>query len=103
MSAMSLRLSESLHRAAKNLARREGISVNQLVATALAEKLAALMTVEYLERAKHGSRDRFLAAMAGVPEVEPDECDRLPAGLEKKQSSPAGKKPPRATAGRKGK
>jgi len=81
MSAMSLRLPESLHQAAKELAKREGISVNQLVATALAEKLAALMTVEYLERAKRGSRQKFLAAMARVPDVEPDVWDRLPAGM----------------------
>ena len=66
MSAMSLRLPNSLHEAAKELAEREGISVNQLVATALAEKLSALMTVEYLQaRAKRGTREKFLAA--GVP------------------------------------
>lgn len=81
MSAMSLRLPESLHQAAKDLAEREGISVNQLVATALAEKLAALMTVEYLERAKRGDRSKFLAAMARVPDLEPEVRDYLPAGM----------------------
>jgi hypothetical protein len=82
MSAMSLRLPNSLHEAAKELAEREGISVNQLVATALAEKLSALMTVEYLEaRAKRGSRKKFLAAMAKVPDVAPEPWDRLPAGM----------------------
>ena len=82
MSAMSLRLPNSLHKAAKELAEREGISVNQLVATALAEKLSALMTVEYLEaHARRGSREKFLAAMAKVPDVEPSRWDRLPAGM----------------------
>lgn len=82
MSAMSLRLPNSLHEAAKELAEREGISVNQLVTTALAEKLSALMTVEYLEaRAKRGSREKFLAAMAKVPDVEPARWDRLPRGM----------------------
>jgi len=82
MSAMSLRLPNSLHEAAKELAEREGISVNQLVATALAEKLSALMTVEYLEaRAKRGSREKFLAAMAKVPDVDPEPWDRLPVGM----------------------
>ncbi len=42
MSAMSIRLPDSLHRNARAYAAREGVSVNQLVATALAEKLAAL-------------------------------------------------------------
>ncbi len=82
MSAMSLRLPNSLHEAAKELAVREGISVNQLVASALAEKLAAIMTVEYLDaRAKRGSRTKFLAALARVPDVEPAPADRLPSGM----------------------
>jgi hypothetical protein len=42
MGTMSLRLPESLHRRAKELAAEEGISINQLVATALAEKISAL-------------------------------------------------------------
>ena len=78
MSAMSLRLPESLHQAARELAEREGVSVNQLVTTALAEKLAALMTVEYLERAKRGGRKKFLAAMARVPDIDPASRDTLP-------------------------
>jgi hypothetical protein len=53
MSATSLRLSESLHRQVWEMAKREGISINQLISTALAEKLSALMTAEYLaERAE---------------------------------------------------
>ncbi|MCK9996683.1 MAG: toxin-antitoxin system HicB family antitoxin [Candidatus Krumholzibacteria bacterium] len=34
MSAISLRLSESLHRQVRELARREGVSINQLISTA---------------------------------------------------------------------
>jgi hypothetical protein len=60
MSSISLRLPESLHRQARALAEREDISINQLIATALAEKMAALMTGEYLaERAARGSRKKF--------------------------------------------
>ncbi len=55
MSTISLRLPESLHRSVRELARKEDVSINQLITTALAEKLSALMTVEYLaERAKRG-------------------------------------------------
>jgi hypothetical protein len=90
MSALSLRLPNSLHEAAKELASREGISVNQLVATALAEKLAALTTAEYFEkRAKRGSRAKFLAALAKVPDVEPPPWDRLPPEM----MAPKGRKP----------
>ena len=61
MSTMSLRLPESLHERAREIAKQEGVSINQLVATALAEKLSALDTVQYLEaRAAGGSRKRFL-------------------------------------------
>lgn len=70
MSALSVRLPESLHKYAKQYAAHEGISVNQLISTALAEKLSALATEDYLEsRAKQGSRAKFDAALAMVPDV----------------------------------
>ena len=79
MSTMSLRLPESLHERARELAKREGISINQFIATALAEKLSALDTVEYLAaRAARGSRNSFLDALSKVPAVEPMEGDELP-------------------------
>ena len=100
MSAMSLRLPNSLHAAAKELAEREGISVNQLVATALAEKLSALMTVEYLDRrARRGSREKFLAALARVPDVAPQPADRLTARGSRGKPAPA-RKPTRGRARR---
>ena len=78
MSAISLRLSESLHKQVRELARREGISINQLISSAVAEKLSALMTEEYLEtRAKRGSRAAFDEALRRVRDVDPDECDSL--------------------------
>jgi len=78
MSTLSLRLPESLHRRARELAKQEGISINQLISTALAEKMAALMTVDYLEeRAKRGSREKFLAVLAKVPDAAPDPQDEL--------------------------
>ena len=79
MSTMSLRLPESLHERARELAKREGISINQFIATALAEKLSALDTVEYLAaRAARGSRDSFQDALSKVPAGEPLEGDELP-------------------------
>jgi len=78
MSTLSLRLPESLHKKVKELAREEGISINQFIATAVAEKMSALLTEEYLEaRARRGSRERYDAALAQVADVEPDEWDRL--------------------------
>ena len=55
MSTLSLRLPESLHKQVRELA-REGISINQFVAMAVAEKMSAPMTEEYLEeRARRGT------------------------------------------------
>ena len=79
MSTISLRLPNSLHKQVRKLAEKESVSINQLITLALAEKLSALMTEEYLEeRANRGSRKKFTRAMAKVPKVEPEEYDRLP-------------------------
>lgn len=91
MGALNLRLPESLHRKLSELAEREGISTNQLINSAVAEKMSALMTEEYLAaRAKRGSRKRFDAVLAKVPDVEPDESDRLPERIRKGRSRTAG-------------
>ena len=79
MSTMSLRLPESLHEKVRELAEREGVSINQLVTTALAEKISALLTQEYLEeRAARGSRKEYLRILDKVPNAEPDPGDELP-------------------------
>ena len=78
MSNLSLRLPESLHKQVKELAKKEGVSINQFVTTALAEKLSALMTQDYLEaRAQRGDREAFERALAKVPDAEPEERDCL--------------------------
>jgi hypothetical protein len=85
MSTLSLRLPESLHRRARELAKAEGISINQLIATALAEKISALDTVSYLEeRASRASREAFLGALDSVPSAPPVPGDELPRGLDGK-------------------
>jgi hypothetical protein len=72
MSTISLRLPESLHAQARVMAEREGISINQLIATSLAEKLAALMTHEYLEaRAARASGAAFQGVLQRVADRPP--------------------------------
>ena len=78
MSTLSLRLPNSLHDEIKKLARREGVSINQLVSTAVAEKLAALMTEEHLEkRARRGSKAKSRRVLRKVGDFEPAPEDRL--------------------------
>jgi hypothetical protein len=84
MGALSLRLPESLHRKLGEVAAKEGVSINQLISSAVAEKISALMTVEYLEaRAKRSSRRKFDAVLSKVPDVEPEASDRIPATVRK--------------------
>jgi hypothetical protein len=78
MGSISLRLPDSLHEQVRLMAEKDNISINQMITLALAEKLSALMTEEYLEsRAKRASRAKFKAAMAQIADVEPEEHDRL--------------------------
>jgi hypothetical protein len=78
MITISVRLPESIHEAVRELAKRDNVSINQFITLALAEKISAMTTEEYLsERAERGSRGKFDAAMAKVADVEPDEGDRL--------------------------
>ncbi|HXJ96454.1 MAG TPA: YlcI/YnfO family protein [Terriglobia bacterium] len=84
MSTLSLRIPESLHRELRELALREGVSINQVVSSAVGEKVASLKTLEYLqERARRGSRLRFDQVLAKVPDVEPEGADRLPKRAKK--------------------
>ena len=73
MSALSLRLPDSIHDRARVLSKRDHVSINMFVATAVAEKISAMETEDYLyKRAKRGSREKFEMAMAQVPDAPPD-------------------------------
>ena len=78
MSTISLRLSDSLHRGVRKLAREDSISINQFIATAVAEKMACLMTQDYLSaRGAKGSRAKFDRVLKKVKDVEPAPTDRM--------------------------
>jgi hypothetical protein len=78
MGAISLRLPESIHKKVKELANQDGTSINQFITSALAEKMSALLTEEYLKkRAAQGSRQKFEQALSKVSDQEPQEYDKL--------------------------
>jgi hypothetical protein len=77
MSTLSVRLPTSLHRHLRDLAQREGVSMNQLICSAVGEKLAALMTEDYLSRATRGARKAYNAVLRRVPDVSPEKGDEL--------------------------
>ncbi|MBX3065197.1 MAG: toxin-antitoxin system HicB family antitoxin [Anaerolineae bacterium] len=79
MTNITVQIPESLRAAIEEMAQRDGISIDQFIALATAEKLSALMTADYLgQRAKRGNRHDFEAALAEVPDVEPEPYDKLP-------------------------
>ena len=79
MSNLSLRLPDSLHRKIRQLAQEDDISINQFIATAVAEKTAALLTVEYLaERGRRADPQLVDRILSRVPDVPPDPGDELP-------------------------
>lgn len=93
MSTLSLRLPESLHEKLAELAKREGVSINQLINSAVAEKMSALMTEEYLEeRAKRGSKKRFAKALSKVADIEPEDIDRLASAKRARATGPASRR-----------
>ncbi|MDQ7075980.1 MAG: toxin-antitoxin system HicB family antitoxin [Gammaproteobacteria bacterium] len=78
MSTLSLRLPDSLHKEVKSLVQKEGVSINQFISSAVAEKMSALLTESYLEnRSLKGDKTSFLHAMTKVPDVEPSDEDKL--------------------------
>jgi len=77
MSTISLRLPNSLHETARQLAEKDHVSLDQFIALALTEKVSALMTEEYLQqRASRADLAAFEAVLAKVPSVEPILEDR---------------------------
>ena len=79
MSALTVQFPDSLHRSIKALAEKEGWSVDQFLASAAAEKMAAMMTLDHLRReAAQGKREDFERFLAAVPHRTPEETDRLP-------------------------
>lgn len=78
MDTITLTLPPSLHDQARALAERERIPLDRLVTLALAEKVSALLTEDYLKaRAARGDRARFDEVLSKVPAVEPAPEDRL--------------------------
>jgi hypothetical protein len=72
-----LRLPRSLKEAVERLSRQDGTSINQFVATAVAEKVSALQTARFFQdrraRADFKAFDRIMRRRGGEPPREGDE------------------------------
>jgi predicted DNA-binding ribbon-helix-helix protein len=78
MGALSLRLPESIHRHIRDIAKAEGVSINQLISSAIAEKISAIMTEEYLQkRADQANIKDMEAVLNKVSKRDPLKGDEL--------------------------
>ena len=73
-----LRLPDSVRRAAEAAAAEDGVSLNQFINVAVAEKAAALSGARMMaERAARADRVAFDAVMAGIGPEAPREGDEI--------------------------
>jgi uncharacterized protein (DUF1778 family) len=78
MGALSLRLPESIHRHIKDIAKMEGVSINQFISSAVAEKVSAIMTEEYVtRRAEKADLNDMKAILNKVADRSPVAGDEL--------------------------
>jgi len=78
MGALSLRLPESIHRHIRDIAKVEGVSINQLISSAITEKISAIMTEEYLQkRADRADIKDMKAVLNKVADRKPLKGDEL--------------------------
>jgi hypothetical protein len=78
MSTLTVELPEALKTQIEALAAKEGYSVSQFLASAAGEKLAVVLTMDYVRReAAAGRREDFEKYLGAVPNVAPPQNDRL--------------------------
>ncbi len=78
MSALSLRLPDSIHRHIKEVAKKEGVSINQFISSAVAEKISAIMTDDYLkDRAGRARKKDLKSILDKVPDRKPLPGDEI--------------------------
>jgi len=93
MTTLNLRLPDSLHQKIRELADRDNISINQFIATAVAEKAAALLTIDYLEaRGRRADVRLFESVLARVPDAPPIPGDEMPWLGKRPKSTSSGRR-----------
>lgn len=79
MSSVTIQIPESLKRTIEELASQEGYTLEQFLASAAGEKLAVVLTTNWLrQEAALGRREDFDRYLAAVPAAPVLETDRMP-------------------------
>ncbi|MFZ2739345.1 MAG: YlcI/YnfO family protein [Burkholderiaceae bacterium] len=77
MTAITIRLPNSVHQKIKELAARDDVSVNQFIASAASEKMASVLTLDFLKaEAAKGKRSDFDHYLSLVPDVGAEKGDK---------------------------
>jgi len=78
-----LKLPASIKAAAARLAKEDGVSLNQWITAAVAQKIGAVETAtDFLKRRAGNARPEDLKAfLANAPDIPPEPCDEIPADL----------------------
>jgi hypothetical protein len=83
MTTIETKIPEPVLKQARELAARENIPLDQLISLAVTQAVGVWSNESYVAmRAKRADREKFLDALKEVPDVEPPEHDRLPAGYQ---------------------
>ena len=78
MTTLQTQIPDSLYEQLKALAEKEKLSIDELVTLSLSAQVSAWKRKDDLEaRAKRGSWEKFQQVLAKVPDVEPEDYDRL--------------------------
>lgn len=78
MSALNLRLPDSIHRHIKDIAKKDGVSINLFISSAVAEKVSALTAEDYIiQRRNNAKPGSFKRILNRVPKRKPVPGDEL--------------------------
>ena len=78
MSVLTINLPESLAEKLRKTSEKEQVEPEQLVVIAVAEKLANLKSIGYLEeRAARANLEDFEQILDRIPDIEPEEYDKI--------------------------
>ena len=78
MSKLQLRLPDTIHNKIRKIARRENVSINQILVNSISNEIIRYETLHFfVERAKDFNEQGFLDALKEIPETEPAEHDKV--------------------------
>jgi len=78
MIELKIKLPDKLHQKVFEVSKKNNIPIDEIIAAALAQKLFRIIPDPYLEeRAKRATGEGFSLALSQVPDVAPEDYDKL--------------------------